>query len=94
MKRLLICAALAAALSGCTAADNAYTFNYGNPGRVTCYAVAGPWFDDYSTGKVSKHDTSDGFYFVSQTTNRLTEVTGNCVIDYGAEMPAGFKAVR
>ncbi|AXQ69647.1 hypothetical protein HOU03_gp065 [Caulobacter phage CcrSC] len=93
----LIAGAVALATAGlvaCTDAESERTFNYGKPGRVTCHSAAGPYFDDFSTGKVEKHGESDGFYFVSQTTGRLTEVTGDCVVDYGANKPQGWKAIR
>lgn len=94
MKKLIIIAACALALSACTQAQSEYTFNYGKPGRVTCYHATGAYFDDFSTGKIAKHNESDGFYFVSESTGRLVEVTGDCVIDYGVSPTKAFKPIR
>jgi hypothetical protein len=93
--KIMMIAALAAitALCACSAADQADTFNYGQQGRVTCYASGVPYFDDFSTGKVEHHD-GGASYFVSASTNRLTEVYGNCVVDFGATPQPGFKPIR
>lgn len=93
MKRILIVASLLA-LAGCTDAKNARTFNFGQTGRVTCWGAEKVMFDDFSTGRIEKHDNSDGFYFVSLTTNRLTEITGDCTVDYGVRPAPGFKPIR
>ncbi len=85
---------IAILLSACTEAESARTFNYGKPGRVTCHAAGGAYFDDFSTGRIEKHGESDGFYFVSASTGRLTEVTGDCVVDYGVTAGPGFKTIR
>lgn len=85
---------VAVGLAGCTDADQARLTNFGEPGRVTCHSGDKIVFDDFSTGRISKHGDSDGFYFVSQTTNRLTEVTGTCTVDYGVRPGAGFSPVR
>jgi len=42
---------------------------------------------------VSNEDGSDGYYFRSQTTGRLVEISGQCKIDYDAEKPANFTPV-
>jgi hypothetical protein len=84
----------AVALAGCTDAAVARLTNYGESGRVTCYAGAYVVFDDFSTGRIEKHGSSDGFFFVSNSTQRLTETTGDCVVDYGAPYPADFQPIR
>lgn len=93
MKRILIAASLIA-LAGCTDANYAKLTSYGQTSRITCHSGDKIVFDDFSTGKVSKHDNSDGFYFVSRITGRLTEVTGTCTVDYGAQPGPNFHAVR
>lgn len=82
-------------LAACSDAQWAKTTRYGGQARVTCYTANGIFFDDYSTGAVNKEDSgADGYYFVSSSTKRLTEVTGDCVVDYDAQKPADFKEVR
>ena len=81
-------------MADCTDADNARTFNYGKSGRVTCHTGGVVVFDDFSTGRIEKHESSDGFYFISVTSGRLSEVTGDCIIDYGVVPTSAFKAVR
>ena len=88
-------AAVTIGLGACTDAVRGKLTSYGSAGRVTCHTAVGVYFDDFSTGKVARSaDGADGFFFVSQTTRRLTEVTGDCVVDYGATPSATFKAVR
>jgi hypothetical protein len=93
MRKIAVLFALVA-LAGCTDADQARLVNFGSPGRVTCHSGDKVVFDDFSTGRISKHGDSDGFYFVSLTTGRLTEVAGTCTVDYGVGPTAAFKAVR
>ncbi len=93
MKRIMIAASLIA-LAGCTDAEWAKSTSFGQVGRVTCHSGIAVVFDDFSTGKIEKHGNSDGFYFVSRTTGRLTEVTGTCTIDYGAQPGPDFHPVR
>ena len=83
-------------LSACTDAQSAKAFNYGQTGRVTCYSGGQVYLDDFSTGRIEKNDSSgaDGFYFVSQSTNRLTEASGDCVVDYGVRPTANFAPTR
>lgn len=79
-----VCALAALSISGCTDASQAKMFNYGQEGRVTCYSGGNIYFDDVSTGRIQKEESGgDGYYFVAKSTNRLTEVTGDCVVDYG-----------
>ncbi|UTU07747.1 hypothetical protein CcrC1_gp063c [Caulobacter phage C1] len=94
LKTLLIAGASAlslAALSACTQAEADYSFsNYGKPARITCFSGGYITVDDFSTGKVSKHGESDGFYYTSQTSGRTQELTGDCSVDYGAPKPEGW----
>ncbi len=96
MRKALIAVAMiaAASVAACTEAGNARTFNYGQTGRVTCHTGGVVVFDDFSTGRIEKHESSDGFYFVSTTSGRLSEVTGDCIIDYGVSPGPGFKPIR
>lgn len=93
-KVTVVTALILTALAGCTDAQRARMTNFSQQGRVTCYAGNEMIFDDISTGVIEKHGNSDGFYFVSVTTKRQTEVTGMCVIDYGFAPSPQWHAVR
>lgn len=82
------------AVTACTDARMAGFGAYGDPARVTCYSGGQKIFDDFSTGKVSSEEGSDGFYFVAASTNRLVSVSGDCILDYTSQRPAGFQPVR
>ena len=90
MKTLIafVLGAIALTVAGCTDASNAKLFNYGQEGRVTCYSGGLIYFDDKSTGRIEKEESgADGYYFVAKSTGRLTEVNGDCVVDYGHQGP-------
>lgn len=93
-KSALLCTAILAlgvGAVGCTQAEADYSFsNYGKPARITCFSGGYITVDDFSTGKVSKHGESDGFYYTSQSTGRTQEITGDCSVDYGAPKPQGW----
>lgn len=94
MKPAILAAAAALALTACTDAKVAKITALGQAARVTCHSGGRVIFDDFSTGKVSNSESSDGYYFRAASTGRLAETSGECVLDYGATKPAGFKAVR
>lgn len=89
---LLVAATLGVA--ACTDAERAKLGGFGDPARVTCYSGGTVFFDDYSTGKVNNSENSDGYYFMSEASGRLVEISGDCVLDYNAKKPAGFKTIR
>jgi hypothetical protein len=88
--------AVAAVLSAVACTDGQYArlTSLGQSGRVTCYSGGRVFFDDYSTGKIADAEHSDGYYFVSTTTRRLVHVSGQCLVDYGVDKPADFKAIH
>jgi hypothetical protein len=79
-------------LSSCTDTKRAHFSAMGSPARVTCYSGGRLVLDDFSTGKVSNSDGSDGYEFKSATTGRLQQASGDCQVDYGAKRPQGWKA--
>lgn len=94
MRKYLILALAAAALvAGCTDAQFAKFGALGDPARVTCFSGGVRVLDDFSTGKVSNSESSDGFYYKSRTTGRLQEASGDCQLDYGAERSVGFQPI-
>jgi len=77
----VMCAVFAMGLMGCTDAFVAKV-------RVTCYSGGKLIFDSCSTGKVASEANSDGYYFNENTSGKLIEVSGNCVISMKAPCPA------
>lgn len=92
MKKIILAAALVA-LAGCTNTQRAHFGALGANGHIVCSSGGKVILDDFSDGKIHNADGSDGYEFMSSTTGRLTQSNGDCVIDYGAPKPAGFKAV-
>ncbi|AXQ69091.1 hypothetical protein HOU02_gp067 [Caulobacter phage CcrBL9] len=88
--RIALMALATAGLAACTQAEADYQFNYGKPARITCFSGGFITVDDFSTGKVAKHGDSDGFYYTSQTSGRIQEITGDCSVDYAAPKPEGW----
>jgi hypothetical protein len=93
MKSLLIAAALALAVTGCTDTQAAHWGALGQGGRATCFSGGKVIADDYSTGKIGNASNSDGYEFKSATTRRLEQFSGDCVVDYGIARPADFVVV-
>ena len=69
-------------LAGCTDACWSSVKAYGSEGRVQCYSGTKLIYDGSSTGKIASSQQSDGYKFMDAKTNRLVEVSGNCVISY------------
>lgn len=66
---------------GCKDGSRAQFFAFGSKHRVTLYSggqKVGMWI---STGNVSKHEHSDGYYFEDEATHKLIEVSGSVVIE-------------
>lgn len=95
MKKIALFAVLAAAslVSACTDASKAKFGALGDSARVICHSGGKVIFDDFSTGKVQNEESSDGYYFVARSTNRLVQTSGECNLDYGAKVPAGFQPI-
>lgn len=83
MRRIVLLIALLTTL-GCTEAQRGKFYALGDSAHVKCYSGGELIYDGYSTGKVSSEDNSDGYYFVDKKDERTKEVSGNCIIDYGA----------
>ncbi len=94
MRKIYFMAAVAALAltAGCTDTTMAHIGSYGDAARVTCFSGGKMIIDDFSTGKVSNAEGSDGYEFKSQTTHRLEQASGDCVVDYGAQPAAGWVA--
>lgn len=80
------------AVTGCTDTQRASLGAYGDSARVTCYSGGQVVADDFSTGKVANASDSDGYEFKSSTTDRFTQFSGDCIIDYGATPARDWQA--
>lgn len=69
-------------LSGCTDASCSRMTRFGGSAHVICYSGDSKIFDSKSTGAVNNSQQSDGYYFRDSADNRLTEVSGNCILKY------------
>lgn len=82
MKRAVFVILLVGLLSGCTDAQRGKLTSLGNSATIECYSGEKLIFSGKSTGKVSSEDNSDGYYFRDEATDKMMEVSGNCVIIY------------
>ncbi len=69
-------------LAGCTDGQLGKLSALGGSANVKCYSASLLIYEGSSTGKVSSSESSDGYYFVDKSDNKLKEVSGNCVITY------------
>ena len=72
-------------LAGCTDTQFRKITSLGKSGTIECWSGGKLIFRGESTGKISSEQNSDGYYFKDKSDNRLKEVSGNCVIDYGSK---------
>lgn len=89
----LVLASTCLAATACSDASRAHWSALGDVARVTCFSGGKIIADDFSTGKVMNADGSDGYEFKSATTQRLSQFSGDCVVDYGAKQQPDWKAV-
>ena len=64
----------------CTDAERAKYGSLGSEHSVKCYSGSKLIYEGISSGKVLSEETSDGYYFYEKKSQRLMEVSGNCVI--------------
>lgn len=70
---------IALAITGCTDAERASFFAYGDEARVVCYSGSQIIFDDVSTGKVAQLD-GDGITFKSKKTGGYVRAFADCIV--------------
>ena len=75
--RYLLCALV---LWGCTDADRAGLWSYGEAGDVTCYSGGRAVYTGRSTGKIQSTQQSDGWEFKDAATGKFVRVSGDCVV--------------
>lgn len=82
MRKIPLLATLAAAvfaLAGCTDAERASFFAYGDEARVVCFSGGQVIFDETSTGKVQQLD-GDGITFKSKDTGGYVRAFADCIV--------------
>ena len=66
--------------TACTDAERAKFGGLGSEHSVSCYSGGKLIYEGISTGKVLSEENSDGYYFTDNSSGKLMEVSGNCVI--------------
>lgn len=81
MKKLGLIA-IAILFTGCTDARWDKLANLGNSANIKCYSGNLLIYEGNSSGNFLSEDKSDGYFFREKDTERLLEVSGNCIITY------------
>ena len=63
----------------CTDARMAKLKQFGSPQEITCYSGGQQIYHGFSTGKVTSEENSDGYVFQERDTNRLIEISADCI---------------
>lgn len=71
------------AVASCTAGTMGKFKALGSSAHIRCYSGGVLIYEGNSTGKVTSERSSDGYYFIDAADDKLKEVSGNCVIEYG-----------
>lgn len=82
MKKLIaavLLAGFALAAVGCTDAERASMFNYGETAYIACYSGGKVVFEDTSTGKVMQLD-GDGITYKSAKTGKYIRAYADCIV--------------
>lgn len=80
MKKTLIFASSLMMLVGCSEARFEKATSFNNPRTIKCYSGGVEIYSGRSTGRIQSEQSSDGYYFVDARTNKLTEVSGDCIL--------------
>lgn len=84
MKKLIVLSALTfLTLSACTDAKfDAMVGKLNEPAEVKCYSGGKLIYEGISTGAIGNAHQSDGYQLRDSKTQKLVEVSGDCVINY------------
>ena len=77
--KILITAIVLTLLAGCTDAERASLFAYGDTATITCYSGGKVVFEDESTGKVAQLD-GDGITFQYKSTGGYVRAYADCIV--------------
>lgn len=81
--KLNICIILVLFMFGCTdAAWDSSVGKLGVPATIECYSGIKLIYKGKSTGAIKSPESSDGYQFREQGTDKFMEVSGNCVMTY------------
>lgn len=67
-------------VASCTDGQRGKLMSYGSSRSIECYSGSKMIYKGKSTGKIQSEQNSDGYYFTEEGTNKLMEVSGNCII--------------
>lgn len=83
MKKCLLYLASILILHGCndvTGAENRVVVSH--PGNIQCYSGGTLIYSGNSAGDITGDATTDAYVFTDQDSQKLTAVTGDCVVIY------------
>lgn len=78
--KMLLMLSMILTVSSCTDGKMAKVLSYGSSRTITCWSGGVKIYEGRSTGKISSEQNSDGYYFTEEGSNKLMEVSGNCVL--------------
>ena len=74
--------ALFVMLCGCSEQIRSMTGSVGTPATIVCYSAGQKIYEGTSTGKPTSEAQSDGYWWVDAKTNKLMEISADCVFTY------------
>ena len=69
-------------LFGCGEQIRSITGSVGTPASIICYSGGTKIYEGTSTGKPTSEASSDGYWWVDSASNKLVEVSADCVFMY------------
>lgn len=69
-------------LFGCGEQFRSMTGSVGTPASIVCYSAGTKIYEGTSTGKPTSEASSDGYWWVDSKTNKLVEISADCVFVY------------
>ncbi len=79
IKKIIAIVFFGTILSGCTDAELSSFDTLSNPEHVQCYSGGKLIYEGDSTGKVLSVEKSDGYYFRDKATQKLVEISADCI---------------
>ena len=69
-------------MSGCGEEMRSLTGSFGTPAEIKCYSGGQLVYEGKSTGKPTSESGSDGYFWTDSQTNKLIEISADCVFSY------------
>jgi len=82
MKKIIIMTLMVLSLTACTDARRKKFFSFGGSRYIKCYSGGTVIYEGKSTGKISSEAGSDGYFFQDEKTDKLIEVSGDCLMTW------------